>query len=163
MSIICFKLRMFKSYIWNLTCRVNDKRIFLSWFFTIFHHFRNVSKEQLRRRPVWQDSARTTVKLKRPHSYLQTISHDSFLVSLDSVHFVSFQAYSTLCCIKLYGVPDTWYCVWLSDDLFSRRSSKHQKHVACQAAKCSRKQCYPHWQKGLCSPHTSIDCHKSGP
>ena len=80
MSITCFKLKMFKSYIWNLTCRVNDNRIFLSWFFTIFHHFRNVSKERLRRRPVWRDFARTTVKLKRPHSYLQTISHDSFLV-----------------------------------------------------------------------------------
>ena len=63
MSITCFKLKMFKSYIWNLTCRVNDNRIFLSWFFTIFHHFRNVSKERLRRRPVWQDFARTPVKL----------------------------------------------------------------------------------------------------
>ena len=161
MSIICFKLRMFKSYIWNLTCRVNDKRIFLSWFFTIFHHFRNVSKEQLRRRPVWQDSARTTVKLKRPHSYLQTISHDSFLVSLDSVYLVSFQAYSTLCCIKLYGVPDIVFDFQM---IFSQDGHPNTKlQVACQVAKCSRKQCCPHWQKGLCSPHTSIDCHKSGP
>ena len=92
---------MFKSYIWNLMCRVNGNRIFLSWFFIIFHHFRNTSKERLWRRPVWQDFARTTVKLKRPHSYLQTISHDSFLVSLNSVYFVRFQAYSTLCSICL--------------------------------------------------------------
>ena len=27
---------MFKSYIWNLTCRVNDNRIFLSWFSPFF-------------------------------------------------------------------------------------------------------------------------------
>ena len=153
MSITCFKLKMFESYIWNLTCRVNDNRIFLSWFFTIFHHFRNVSKERLRRRPVWQDLARTTVKLKRPHSYLQTISHDSFLVSLDSVYFVSFQAYSTLCSIKLYGVPDIVFDFQM---IFSQDGHPNTKSMSLAKPQNVQENNAIHIDKRGCAVHTQV-------
>ena len=103
--------RLCKSYIWNLARGVNGNRIFLSKFFIVFHYFRNVSKERLRRRPLWREVARTKVK-KTTFVFCKLFHTQSS--SLDSVYFVSFQAYSTLCGVKFYVLLDPFCTVFLT-------------------------------------------------
>ena len=98
-----------------------------------------------------QDFARTAVKLKMPHSYLQTISHDSFLVSLDSVYFVSFQAYSTLCCNKLYGVPDIVFDFQM---IFSRDGHPNTKSMSLAKPQNVQENNAIHINKRGCAIHT---------
>ena len=136
--------RLCKSYIWNLARGVNGNRIFLSKFFIVFHYFRNVSKERLRRRPLWREVARTKVK-KTTFVFCKLFHTQSS--SLDSVYFVSFQAYSTLCCVKCYVLLDPFCTMFLTivfdfPIIFSQKSHPDTKS----------------W-----SSHISIDCHKSGP
>ena len=53
------------------------------------------------------------LKLKRSHSFFCKLFHTQSS-SLDSVYFVSFQAYSTLCGVKFYVLLDPFCTVFLT-------------------------------------------------
>ena len=162
--------RLCKSYIWNLARGVNGNRIFLSKFFIVFLYFRNVSKERLRRRPLWREVARTKVK-KTTFVFCKLFHTQSS--SLDSVYFVSSRhtrLYVVLnaMCFLIPFVRCSWLLFLTFRWSFLRTVIQTPKASRLPSRKTFKKTMQSTLTKftaprGLCSSHTSIDCCKSCP
>ena len=74
-------------------------------------------------------------------------------MSLDSVYFVSFQAYSTLCSIKLYGVPDIAFDFQM---IFFQDGHPNTKSMSLAKPKNVQENIAIHIDKMGCAVHTQV-------